>query len=309
MNTVPRLACEQCKGRKIRCNKGSPCSACKNAGINCHTVQRARLPRGKSSKPHKQNNKLEDRVARIESLLAQQADVSGASCSATSSESVRKVETNTILGFAELTTSEPTLGTRLAHLVAPDFWNTLSEEIHGLREMLESSEDEAEGEKQANVSMLNDSTAMSNTGVILFPLVNGNLTTGLPILTSDSQSKLLELYQHRVDSVYKILHWPSVLRMINKCDGYENERYSEMPEAILEAAIYFMAICSMTDSESVELGFGIRHEVLQEYRSIVEYNLAQSSLLHCPNLITLQAFVIYLVRILVRELAFETRMF
>jgi hypothetical protein len=75
MDPPPRLACQQCKQRKIRCDKGAPCSACKNAGRNCHTVQRARLPRGKSAKARSQNKMLETRLSRIEDLLEQQARV------------------------------------------------------------------------------------------------------------------------------------------------------------------------------------------------------------------------------------------
>ena len=76
MDPPPRLSCQQCKQRKIRCDKGAPCSACKNAGLNCHTVQRARLPRGKSAKARSQSKMLETRLARIESLLEQQVKVS-----------------------------------------------------------------------------------------------------------------------------------------------------------------------------------------------------------------------------------------
>lgn len=284
METAPRLACEQCKRRKIRCNKGSPCSACKNAGINCHTVQRARLPRGKSGKG--QNTKLEDRVGRIERLLAQQADFSSATCTAASGESVWKADTNAV---------EPALGTRLAKFVAPDFWIALSVEVHGLRETLENTQDEAEEERQANAPVLDHPNTMSNTGAFLFPFANRDLTTDSPLIPSDNQSKLLELYRYRVDSVYKILHWPTVVRTLQRTHGNKNKKSSKPSEDSLEAAIYFMAICSITDSESVELGFGNRREMLQGYQSTVENSLARSSLLQCPDLATVQAFVIYLV--------------
>lgn len=89
--------------------------------------------------------KLEDRVARIERLLAQQADFSSASCTA-ARESVWKVDTNAM---------EPTLETRLANFVAPDFWISLSEDTNGLRETLENTQDKAEEEWQANAAVLN----------------------------------------------------------------------------------------------------------------------------------------------------------
>ena len=67
MEQVPKLTCERCKRRKIRCDKGNPCSSCKDSNTTCHFVQRARLPRGRTAKPKK--NILEERISRLESLL------------------------------------------------------------------------------------------------------------------------------------------------------------------------------------------------------------------------------------------------
>lgn len=69
MEPLPRLSCERCKKRKIRCDKRNPCSACKNSNTTCDFVERARLPRGRSANTKK--SMLEERVARLESLLSQ----------------------------------------------------------------------------------------------------------------------------------------------------------------------------------------------------------------------------------------------
>jgi hypothetical protein len=69
MESKPRLSCEQCRRRKTRCDKDTPCSACKISGLRCEVVQRARLPRGRSGKVRSKNAMLETRVARIEKLL------------------------------------------------------------------------------------------------------------------------------------------------------------------------------------------------------------------------------------------------
>jgi hypothetical protein len=190
---------------------------------------------------------------------------------------------------------DPALGTKLANFVASDFWIALSEEVHGLRETLENPQDEAEDEEQASVFVLAHPNTMSNTGAFLFPFANQDLPTDPPLIPSDNLSELLELYRYRVDSVYKILHWPTVLRMIQQGQESNSTTSPELSEDCLKAAIYFMAICSITDSESVELGFGNRREVLQRYRSTLENSLSRSSLLQCPDLKTVQAFVIYLV--------------
>jgi hypothetical protein len=62
----------------------------------------------------------------------------------------------------------------------------------------------------------------------------------------------------------------------------------------LETAIYFMATCSLTDEEAK--GLGDKSRLLHTFRSSAEHLFAQSSLLQSPDLVLLQAFVIYLVR-------------
>lgn len=67
---VVKLSCDECRQRKTKCDKGSPCSACKHAGTNCTTVQRARHPRGRSGNT-KKRTVLETRVAQLEDLVKQ----------------------------------------------------------------------------------------------------------------------------------------------------------------------------------------------------------------------------------------------
>jgi hypothetical protein len=83
MDPAPRLACQQCKQRKLRCDKGSPCNACRAAGLVCQVVQRARLPRGKSAhggKKQMQKQSLETRLKQLEALLDQHTKVKPNRC-------------------------------------------------------------------------------------------------------------------------------------------------------------------------------------------------------------------------------------
>jgi hypothetical protein len=292
MIPAPRLACEQCKRRKIRCNKGSPCLACKNADLQCHTVQRARLPRGKSSKSRAHNSQLEDRVARIESLLVQQLQTTSYPISVSSNNQAVSTATST-LPQVQLTDTAPaylsTVATPMASFVAPEFWTALSEEVQGLRETIEDSEDEL-GNLTSCDGTANDT---SNTCAMLFPQTR---TQTVGIASSPPSSARLELLEHfksRVDSVYKILHWPTVSSMTLQCRSTEACPVADAE--LLEYSIYFMAICSMTNEEAKAMGLGERIEALQAYRSTVEALFTKSCLLTSPTLVALQAFVIYLV--------------
>jgi hypothetical protein len=305
MIPAPRLACEQCKCRKIRCNKGSPCSACKNADLHCHTVQRARLPRGKSGKVRRQNKVLEDRVARIESLLAQQAESRSGSCSTSSGNHIFTTSTGSNTGLGNVASSLH-VGAKSAAYVAPDFWIALSQEVHGLREILEDSGEEDEEEISTN-SVPEQVLATPSTGTVLFPYVDYHVNMTAPAISVEMRTKLLQIYRTRVDSVYKILHWPTVLSMIRVSHESKAGTSPILSVQVLEHSIYFMAICSLATDESEDMGLGERLGMLQNYRLAIEGMLAESGLLQSPDLAVLQAFVIYLVRIIGIELLTTSR--
>jgi hypothetical protein len=294
MIPTPRLACEQCKRRKIRCNKGSPCSACKNADLQCQTVQRARLPRGKSSKNRAHNSQLEDRVARIEALLIQQSQATNEPSPVLNNDQAVSTATSTF-SQDQLTDAAPvclsTVTRPMASFVAPEFWTALSEEIQGLRETIEYSEDELEDLTYRD-GAANDT---SNTCAILFPQTTTGTVGIVPNPPSDTHLELLEHFKSRVDSVYKILHWPIVSSMISQRHSGPVGAYSVADVQILKSSIYFMAVCSMTNEEVKTMGLGERIEALQAYRSTVEALFTKSCLLMNPTLVALQAFVIYLV--------------
>lgn len=68
---VPRLSCEQCRRRKTKCDKETPCSACAKAGIICHAVARNRKSRGSTKRVQRQGSSLDARVAHLEDLVVQ----------------------------------------------------------------------------------------------------------------------------------------------------------------------------------------------------------------------------------------------
>lgn len=67
---IPKLSCEGCTERKVRCDKRNPCSTCQATGVVCVPTQRKRLPRGRHVKENKENKELRERLARLESLIA-----------------------------------------------------------------------------------------------------------------------------------------------------------------------------------------------------------------------------------------------
>ena len=70
VSATVRLSCQQCQRRKSKCDKESPCSACKQAGLNCKAVERARLPRGRNVvKLQQKQTDSTSKATRLEDLL------------------------------------------------------------------------------------------------------------------------------------------------------------------------------------------------------------------------------------------------
>lgn len=122
-DSAPLLSCEQCKRRKTKCDKGSPCSSCIATGFECRPVQRARLPRGRTGKVKKRNSALEDKVAKLEGLLHRiEAQVK---------EDENDASQNGVNNAMPAVTasSVPNGHNRVEQLVAKDFWLALSNEV------------------------------------------------------------------------------------------------------------------------------------------------------------------------------------
>ncbi|KAI7424855.1 hypothetical protein KC336_g7041, partial [Hortaea werneckii] len=66
-------ACDACRARKVRCDKGSPCSHCKSSGSICRTTVNTNAePRSRvniSKEYEKKIDRIGDRLANIEALL------------------------------------------------------------------------------------------------------------------------------------------------------------------------------------------------------------------------------------------------
>ena len=187
-------------------------------------------------------------------------------------------------------------------LVAPDFWSALSNEVYGLREALEDDDDEIpDSAKEAEPLGESISDAFGTKAMLFARSTADDYTHVHP--PSPVRTVLLRLYKERIDSVYKIGHWPTVLTMIETNHARTQDGPLSVSEQTLEYAIYFMALCSISDTEAEEMGLGVRVFMLQQYRASVESLFAKSNLLQKPDLIVLQAFVIYLVRWKLRNLS------
>ncbi|RDW58242.1 hypothetical protein BP6252_13653 [Coleophoma cylindrospora] len=178
-------------------------------------------------------------------------------------------------------------------LIARDFWQAISQEVSGLRDILEGSDGEEYDQEPEPVVR----SIPYNYGSVATLFDQGMRPIDIPELelpTEGIRTMLLRIYQDRVDKVVKVLHLDTTLDAIkrNHADGKNGVQFPAIQA--LEFAIYFMAICSITDSEANTMMLGDRRSLIQQYRYATETLISIADLFRNPDLAVLQAFVIYL---------------
>lgn len=208
---------------------------------------------------------------------------------------------SSIMTGSDITTSVHSADLSATNLIASDFWTALSEEVSGLREIIESPTDDIEEEDHEIETKMCDASTVVGTATLLFPQVDLELIFNDdkqdPLFNLHAQNILLHLYRIRVDSVYKLLHWPSVVSMFQEKRSQCTTTITSQRLSVdaLENSIYFMSICSVSVTEAKEMGMGDRNTLLKIYRARLETLFARSDLLNSADITLLQAFVIYLI--------------
>ena len=106
---------------------------------------------------------------------------------------------------------------------------------------------------------------------------------------------LCELYLSNVDVVFKVLHAPTLRKMVtdlaSRLEDIPNDDYVEP----LLFAMYYAAITTLTDEQCLQHFGNRRDSLLARYRSGMEQALANADFLNTTELGTLQALSIFLV--------------
>jgi hypothetical protein len=175
----------------------------------------------------------------------------------------------------------------------------LSQEISGLRDTLDGSIDEGESpELELELESVNEGLA-TDFGALLFSHSPNDFHEPLYHLDSEKRAKLLSLYGERVNCMYNIFHWPSILGRIQRAELPPASLRTPSHQA-LEYAIYLVALCTVSDDEAEKMSLNSKADLLQQYKDATEYALSKADVMRHPNMTSLQAFVIYLVSQLYR---------
>lgn len=187
--------------------------------------------------------------------------------------------------------STPLFERQSGHFIAPEFWSSLAKNVEGLRDVLEESEDKEYEDSTTNHAPHGPADTSALCTEFLLGQIDFVEESQPPRLPVTSRKIPVDLFRYRVDTVYKFLHWPSVVEKI------EHEHSQDvLPPSCLESGTYFMAFCSITDREAEDMGLGKRPAMLRTWRTVVESRLACSGFMEFPTIDRLQVFVTHLVR-------------
>jgi hypothetical protein len=252
------LSCLQCQNRKKKCDKKVPCQAYRQVGISCTAVSGARLPRGRHA-AQREGGDLRRRVARLEQLLSSQRSASD-SVSLTPSADQGK---------------------------SPDSsWASISEEVVGIRHLLDNLAGDEPSEPletpKSDRPQSFDILLYSDASCFVHPHVLESPPTTIIL-------ELLEIYLHRVDHVFKVIHTPSLHTII-----LGDITINPAQEA-LKFAVFFTAVNSLDEQKCLKRFNSTKGTIGSRPQLAAEVFLSRAGLIVTTDLTALQAFVIYLV--------------
>jgi hypothetical protein len=292
------LSCVSCRKRKVKCDKFNPCGPCRRSNTECIFPTRARNVTRQRAPNTNRDSELLKRISRLESLVEK---VGGEKVLQDSRETAGQIgepfDTNDSVKeeirsdtSPSVTTSDSVVGSRY---LGGDSWVAISDNLDGLKQLLEQSTlDDDEEVVDGPASSTGESNQPSPSS---FPF--GQIPAPSYHPPPAEGAILLSLYFGNVDPVFKILHRPTIVSFLPKAAEFFPETNEIGPLPALFCSIYLAAVTSISPEECL-MTFGSERDVLlARYNDSTERALARADFLNSMELMTLQAFTIYLVRL------------
>ncbi|KAF2438488.1 hypothetical protein P171DRAFT_423715 [Karstenula rhodostoma CBS 690.94] len=316
--TKPR-SCITCRTRRVRCDKRSPCSNCRRAGIACvvpSTEGPPRWARNLQKRPGAAPQAVTPSITRVKERLQNLAglvkqferEIEEANASVHTPISAGGDATDTGTqqrpsspGFqtaarpnSVLSQSGKFCGSS-SHYVTSTFWGKIDQEISALRAdtqgVAELDSDSSEDElRTPEIATISPTPTLSDPRAFLFGTnPNTSLDEYRPLASQIPY--LLEVYERNVNFFVRVIHMPTLLK--TTCSPGSTTALAPSDEALF-FGVYYAAIASMEDSE-VQSSFGVSRAVLTtKYRLGLETCLARADFLNNPTITVVKALTLFL---------------
>ncbi|KAE8443684.1 hypothetical protein EG329_001456 [Mollisiaceae sp. DMI_Dod_QoI] len=291
-------SCIHCRRRKVKCDKKTPCSNCTRLGFQCELAPRKRAPR----RPRKES--IEDHPSIVKSLGGQSkaessrsradagiSDIADSARLKYGADIVTNTEDKLEKDFGILMLSEE----GQSRYISRNFFARLNEEVDDLRQLVVDLQENEDSESPGSASSAVEEEHQGYVFGYSSSAINLRKLHPLP-----SQLPFyLKMYALRVDPIVKLFHIPSMEKLVEEAQN-NLDNLSRSKEALL-FSIYFAVVVSMSPLE-VKSNFGFeKTEAMHRYYFGTEQALARAGFLDTSELMTLQAFVLYLVVLRVKE--------
>ncbi|KAL8711768.1 MAG: hypothetical protein Q9220_003939 [cf. Caloplaca sp. 1 TL-2023] len=319
-NKAKSLSCGTCRERKVRCDKNQPCSTCQRAKVPCIFPSAKRLPRKRQGERKKTNEKLLQRLNRLEALvekagldekegqvIEKTARYSLDSANHSSPDKLsdgdvmqkKRERSETSQSSGSQPVGKTALEGEMSRYLGSNFWASLSDEVEGLRIDLNQSSDEKEDDDEEDPETepppLHPSQSLPSRDGFIFSFNTPKVDLRSLHPTPIQIETMCSLYMVNVDPINRILHKPTLRKFIGGAKDHLDSIPGGSKMQALMFAMYFAAVTSLTPEECM-LRFGEQKQrLLGKFRFGTEQALIQAELLNSMEMVTLQALVIYLI--------------
>ncbi|KAB8304877.1 hypothetical protein EYC80_004208 [Monilinia laxa] len=313
------LSCTNCRRRKIRCNKTtSPCLPCQASGTECIFPTRVRNPRPRQNNPKSRDAELLKRISHLESLVSRIDASKLVGDDGKREEDVRSNEPSSATRIHRSFTSPSNqskiqdtglIPGRMDHQFASfikrqetdsiyshdGFWTRLSEEIDGLKQLIENPSDDEE--EPVGSSATSPASKYDSPSQFIFDskVTSSNISISYP--STECRDVLFGFYFRNVHPLITIMHKPTSFLMVQSNSELFDQNTGRHKFKSLEAttfSMYFAAVTSMTNEECLEHLDEEREVLVARYKTATEIALQESDFLNSVEIVTLQALILYI---------------
>ncbi|CAD6592659.1 MAG: hypothetical protein ASARMPREDX12_006340 [Alectoria sarmentosa] len=303
----PTLAsCTLCRRRKVKCDRTLPCGNCQRSKAECVPFIPSRAARGRQGgrKRKREGGEILERIAKLEGLVRSiegHDTLQGEQEKTAGQGTVGDINTKVGGGPPEVHDRSQPVAPRLEKYLATSFWVSLSEEIHGLKDVFGGSSDDGEEDEielatQSDISNLGQQH-LQQSNHSGFAILRTTIAGDIIPPNSHQVYTFCDIYLANVDPIFKILHGPSLRRYLQENAAELDCSPGRGGLEALRFAIFYAAVTSMDDGECRYRIGEDRTVLLARYRAGTESALAKADFLNTVEMSTLQALGIYLVSV------------
>ena len=304
-NPAPTPAsCTLCRRRKVKCDRTVPCGNCQRSKAECVPFIPSRAARGRQGgrKRKRGEGEILERIAKLEGLVR---SIEGHETPQSEQErtvgdgTIGALNANASGGPPEVRSQYQPAAPRLDKYLAGSFWASLSEEIHGLKDVFGGSsddgdDDEAEPAPPEDISSLGQQE-LPQSNHSGFTILRTTTAVGIIPPKPHQIFTFCDVYLANVEPIFKLLHGPSLRKYLQENAAELDCSPGRRGLEALRFAIYYAAATSMDAGECRHRIGEEKTVLLARYRAGIESALAKADFMNTFEMSTLQALAIYLV--------------